>query len=55
MLRPSHLAGDEVWLIRAVTNVPQLRPKLRSKRPTTLRVGMDMADPVAPLQGNQHA
>jgi len=55
MLKPSHLAGDEEWLIREGTNIPQLCPKLRSKRPTTLRMGMDMADPLAPLQGNQHA
>jgi len=38
-----------------VTNIPQLCPKLRRKRPITLRVGVDTADPLEPLQGNQHA
>jgi len=55
MLKPSHLAGDEEQPVRAVANIPRLCPKLRSKRPSTLRVGMDMADPLALLQGNQHA
>jgi len=54
-LKSSHLAGEQVWPIRAVTDIPQLCPKLRSKRPTAFRVDMDMADPFAPLQGNQHA
>jgi len=32
-----------------------LHPKLKSRSPTALRVGMDMADPLASLQENQHA
>jgi len=55
MLKPLHPVGEEGWPTRAVTKLLYLPPKLRSRRPKILRVGMATADPLEPLWGKVHA